>query len=80
MAPFLKNLTVGQPLTSYFSESSVSSVASTLAKIISEDWDLRAVAAFMYSGAKALQWPHQGASDKESKTKSVLRKKEKEER
>ncbi len=60
--PFLKNLMVGYPLTPYSCPKSFSSVASTFPSLISEPSSRRAPAAFAYSGASALQWPHQGAS------------------
>ena len=60
--PLRKNFSVGYPLTSNFSLRDVSSVASTLARRIGDDSSFNALAAFAYSGAKALQCPHQGAS------------------
>lgn len=60
--PFLKNFSVGYPLTEYSSASSASSVASTLANLMLDFWFSKLLAAFAYSGAKALQCPHQGAS------------------
>jgi len=60
--PLRKNFSVGYPRTSYFSPRAVSSVASTLARRIGDDSSFSALAAFAYSGARALQCVHHGAS------------------
>merc|ERR1719474_1543470 len=51
--PFLKNFSVGYPLTSNFSESFVCSVESTLPNRIFEFFSAKAWAALAYSGARA---------------------------
>lgn len=53
---------VGYPRTPNCCASSASSVASTLARRISEPSAFSCAAAFAYSGANALQCPHHGAS------------------
>ena len=58
---------VGYPRTANRSPSSVSSVASILARRISEFSSFKALAALTYSGARALQCPHHGASEEISK-------------
>ena len=62
--PSRKNLMVGYPRTSNFSATDDSTVASTLPSLISEPSSASCVAAFSYSGAKALQCPHHGASER----------------
>ena len=57
-----KNFSVGYPRTPNFSASLVSSVASTLANLISLPSSFKAWAALAYSGARCLQCPHHGAS------------------
>lgn len=61
-SPPLKNLMVGYPRTPYSWASSVSSVASTLPSRMFEPSAFSMPAALAYSGARALQWPHHGAS------------------
>ncbi|CAG0880721.1 unnamed protein product, partial [Darwinula stevensoni] len=58
----IENLSVGYPLTPYSSASFDSWVASTLASLISDDISTSFSAALAYSGARALQCPHHGAS------------------
>lgn len=65
--PSLKNLIVGYPRIPCCSAKSVSAVASTLASNISDFSSFRAVAALAYSGSRALQWPHHGASNNQIK-------------
>lgn len=62
LSPPLKNLMVGYPRTPYSWASSVSSVASTLPRRTSDPSAFSMPAALAYSGARALQWPHHGAS------------------
>mmetsp|Transcript_2824 Transcript_2824/g.6588 ORF Transcript_2824/g.6588 Transcript_2824/m.6588 type:complete len:212 (-) Transcript_2824:240-875(-) len=57
--PFLNQMRVGYPRTSYFFPSSLSSVASTLARTTSSSFSFSAAAS--YSGANRLQCPHHGA-------------------
>ena len=45
-------------MQTYFFPSSVSTVASTLANGTGGSFDFKISAAFAYSGAKDLQWPH----------------------
>mmetsp|Transcript_59319 Transcript_59319/g.105452 ORF Transcript_59319/g.105452 Transcript_59319/m.105452 type:complete len:202 (+) Transcript_59319:906-1511(+) len=59
--PPRKNLRVGKPWTSNFSANSRFSVASTLARKRGGSWEPNSSAAAAYSGARRLQWPHQGA-------------------
>jgi len=64
VAWFLKNFKVGYPPTSNLFAKSGSSVASTLANLISLGGSRDPIcwAAISYSGSRALQWPHHGAS------------------
>ena len=58
-----KILIVGNPLTAKRSASGLfsSSVASTFTSLMPESPFSSSAAAFLYSGSKVLQWPHQGA-------------------
>jgi len=67
-----KNFIVGKPDTTYFSASSFSTVASTLARRLSEPSAFNAFAAFAYSGANALQCPHHGASTHQRNSNSFV--------
>ena len=53
---------VGYPCTWNFVARSVWTVASTLPNFISDSCSFSLPAAEAYSGARALQWPHHGAS------------------
>ena len=56
--PLRNTLRVGYPVTSYFCASSESTVASTLARVMGGSFSFSSLAAFSYSGASLLQWPH----------------------
>lgn len=60
--PSLKNLIVGYPWTWNLSPSLLWAVASTLPSLMGDSSFLSWPAALAYSGAKALQCPHHGAS------------------
>ena len=60
--PFLKNLMVGNPWIWNFSASLLCTVASTFPNFISDPSSFRDFAAFAYSGSRAWQCPHHGAS------------------
>ena len=69
---FLKNLSVGYPRTWNFSPKSLSWVASTLPSLMEESSAARTLAALAYSGARALQCPHHGASGQNTNKISIL--------
>lgn len=60
--PSRKNLSVGYSVTANSWVSSVSAVPSTLASLALADSAASTAAALLYSGARALQCPHHGAS------------------